>query len=54
MYMQVAIIGGIILSLPNSLYQLWAFISRGSFRGKSVPRIVGSRRSLPRVAFAIS
>ncbi|MBP1691124.1 MAG: tatC [Bacteroidetes bacterium] len=29
MYMQVAIIGGVILSLPNILYQLWAFISPG-------------------------
>lgn len=29
LYMQVAIIGGIILSIPNLLYQLWAFIAPG-------------------------
>ena len=29
LYMQVAIIGGIILSIPNILYQLWAFIAPG-------------------------
>ncbi len=29
LYMQVAIIGGAILSLPNILYQIWAFISPG-------------------------
>jgi len=29
LYMQVAIIGGVILSLPNILYQLWAFIAPG-------------------------
>lgn len=29
LYMQVAIIGGVILSLPNLLYQLWAFIAPG-------------------------
>ena len=29
MYMQVALIGGVILSIPNILYQLWAFISPG-------------------------
>jgi sec-independent protein translocase protein TatC len=29
LYMQVAIIGGIVLSLPNILYQLWAFIAPG-------------------------
>lgn len=29
LYMQVAIIGGIILSVPNILYQLWAFIAPG-------------------------
>ncbi len=29
LYMQVAIIGGIILSVPNLLYQLWAFIAPG-------------------------
>jgi sec-independent protein translocase protein TatC len=29
LYMQVAIIGGIVLSLPNLLYQLWAFIAPG-------------------------
>lgn len=29
LYMQVAIIGGVILSLPNVLYQLWAFIAPG-------------------------
>lgn len=29
LYMQVAIIGGIIVSLPNILYQLWAFIAPG-------------------------
>lgn len=28
-YMEVAIVGGIILSLPNILYQLWAFIAPG-------------------------
>jgi sec-independent protein translocase protein TatC len=29
LYMQVAIIGGIILSVPNLLYQLWAFVAPG-------------------------
>ncbi|HXF99136.1 MAG TPA: twin-arginine translocase subunit TatC [Bacteroidota bacterium] len=29
LYMQVAIIGGIIISIPNILYQLWAFIAPG-------------------------
>lgn len=29
LYMQVAISGGIILSIPNLLYQLWAFIAPG-------------------------
>ncbi len=29
LYMQVAIIGGIILSVPNILYQFWAFIAPG-------------------------
>ena len=27
MYMQVAIVGGVILSLPNIFYQLWSFIA---------------------------
>ncbi len=29
LYMQVAIIGGIIINFPNILYQLWAFIAPG-------------------------
>ena len=29
LYMQVAIIGGIILSVPNLVYQIWAFIAPG-------------------------
>jgi sec-independent protein translocase protein TatC len=29
LYMQVAIIAGIILSIPNILYQIWAFIAPG-------------------------
>jgi len=29
LYMQVAIIGGIVLSIPNILYQFWAFIAPG-------------------------
>ena len=29
LYMEVAIVGGIILSIPNILYQLWAFIAPG-------------------------
>jgi sec-independent protein translocase protein TatC len=29
LYMEVAIIGGVILSIPNILYQLWAFIAPG-------------------------
>lgn len=29
LYMEVAIIGGILASLPNILYQLWAFIAPG-------------------------
>lgn len=29
LYMEVAFIGGIILSVPNILYQLWAFIAPG-------------------------
>ncbi len=28
-YMEVAIVGGVLLSLPNLLYQLWAFIAPG-------------------------
>lgn len=29
LYMQVAIIGGVVLSIPNILYQFWAFIAPG-------------------------
>ncbi len=29
MYMEIALVGGIILSLPNLMYQLWAFIAPG-------------------------
>lgn len=29
MYMEVAFVGGLIVSLPNVLYQLWAFIAPG-------------------------
>ena len=29
LYMQVAIIGGVVLSIPNILYQVWAFIAPG-------------------------
>ncbi|MBX2991835.1 MAG: twin-arginine translocase subunit TatC [Bacteroidetes bacterium] len=29
LYMQVAIAGGVILSIPNILYQIWAFIAPG-------------------------
>jgi sec-independent protein translocase protein TatC len=29
LYMQVAIIGGIIISIPNILYQLWTFVAPG-------------------------
>lgn len=29
LYMQVAVIGGVILSIPNILYQVWAFIAPG-------------------------
>jgi len=29
LYMEVAIAGGVILSIPNLLYQLWAFIAPG-------------------------
>jgi sec-independent protein translocase protein TatC len=29
LYMQVAIIGGVLLSIPNILYQIWAFIAPG-------------------------
>jgi sec-independent protein translocase protein TatC len=29
LYMQVAIIGGAVVSLPNILYQIWAFIAPG-------------------------
>jgi sec-independent protein translocase protein TatC len=29
MYMQVALIGGALMSIPNILYQLWAFIAPG-------------------------
>jgi sec-independent protein translocase protein TatC len=31
LYMQVALIGGIILSLPNILYQFWKFIAPGLY-----------------------
>jgi sec-independent protein translocase protein TatC len=31
LYMQVAIVGGIIISFPNILYQLWKFIVPGLF-----------------------
>jgi sec-independent protein translocase protein TatC len=29
LYMQVALIGGVVASIPNILYQLWAFIAPG-------------------------
>lgn len=29
LYMQVALIGGVIVSIPNILYQIWAFIAPG-------------------------
>ena len=29
LYMEVAIVGGVLLSIPNILYQLWAFIAPG-------------------------
>lgn len=29
LYMQVAIVGGVVLSIPNLLYQIWAFIAPG-------------------------
>ena len=29
LYMEVAIVGGILLSIPNILYQLWAFVAPG-------------------------
>jgi len=29
LYMEVAIVGGIVISVPNVLYQLWAFIAPG-------------------------
>jgi sec-independent protein translocase protein TatC len=31
LYMQVALIGGVIVSLPNILFQLWKFIAPGLF-----------------------
>jgi sec-independent protein translocase protein TatC len=31
LYMEVAFVGGIIISLPNILYQFWAFIAPGLF-----------------------
>ncbi|MBN1447126.1 MAG: twin-arginine translocase subunit TatC [Bacteroidetes bacterium] len=31
LYMQVAIFGGIILSIPNTIYQIWKFISPGLY-----------------------
>jgi sec-independent protein translocase protein TatC len=45
LYMQVAIIGGSILSLPNILYQIWAFIAPGL-----LPRERGTVRAV--VAFS--
>jgi sec-independent protein translocase protein TatC len=45
LYMQVAIIGGVLLSLPNLLYQLWAFIAPGL-----LPRERGTIRAV--VAFS--
>jgi sec-independent protein translocase protein TatC len=45
LYMQVAIIGGAILSLPNILYQIWAFIAPGL-----LPRERGTARTV--VAFS--
>ncbi len=45
LYMQVAIIGGAILSLPNILYQVWAFIAPGL-----LPRERGTARAV--VAFS--
>jgi sec-independent protein translocase protein TatC len=45
MYMQVAIIGGALLSLPNILYQIWAFIAPGL-----LPRERGTVRAV--VAFS--
>ncbi len=31
LYMEVALVGGLILSIPNVLYQLWLFIAPGLF-----------------------
>lgn len=31
LYMEIALIGGILVSLPNIMYQLWAFIAPGLF-----------------------
>ena len=45
LYMQVAIIGGAILSLPNILYQVWAFIAPGL-----LPKERGTARAV--VAFS--
>jgi len=42
LYMQVAVFGGIILSLPNIVYQIWKFISPGLYprERKYITRIV--------------
>ena len=34
LYMQVSIIGGIVLSIPNILYQLWSFIAPGLLKNE--------------------
>ena len=32
LYMQVAIFGGIIVSIPNTIYQIWKFVAPGLYR----------------------
>lgn len=34
LYMEVALVGGLILSIPNVLYQLWLFIAPGLYPGE--------------------
>jgi sec-independent protein translocase protein TatC len=34
LYMQVALIGGVVISVPNILYQIWAFIAPGLLPGE--------------------
>jgi sec-independent protein translocase protein TatC len=44
-YLQIAVLGGLVLSLPMLLYQLWAFVAPGLYKSEkrlAVPFVVSS------------